>query len=70
MQDISGSLVFVTEAANGIGLGIGRALGRAGVHTAPADIQPDALERARGRVDERHARMMAGFAAARYVGAR
>lgn len=70
MQDVSGSLALVTGAANGIGLGICWALGRADVHAAPADIQPDALERARGRVNERHARMMAGSAAARYVGAR
>ncbi|HEY1932234.1 MAG TPA: SDR family NAD(P)-dependent oxidoreductase [Acetobacteraceae bacterium] len=46
MQNISGKVAFVTGAANGIGLGICRALARAGAHVALADIQPDALERA------------------------
>jgi NAD(P)-dependent dehydrogenase (short-subunit alcohol dehydrogenase family) len=50
MKEISGKVAFVTGAANGIGLGICRALARAGAHVALADIQPDALERARGEI--------------------
>ncbi|HUB12148.1 MAG TPA: SDR family NAD(P)-dependent oxidoreductase [Acetobacteraceae bacterium] len=50
MQDISGRVAFVTGAANGIGLGICRALARAGAQVAMADIQADTLERARAQV--------------------
>ncbi len=50
MQDISGRVAFVTGAANGIGLGICRALARSGTQIALADIQPDALERARSEI--------------------
>jgi len=50
MKDIAGKVAFVTGAANGIGLGICRALARAGAHVALADIQPDALERAREEI--------------------
>lgn len=50
MQDISGRVAFVTGAASGIGLGICRALARSGTHIALADIQPDALERARSEI--------------------
>ena len=50
MKEISGKVAFVTGAANGIGLGICRALARAGAHVALADIQPDVLERARQEI--------------------
>jgi len=50
MKEIAGKVAFVTGAANGIGLGICRALARAGAHVALADIQPDALERARSEI--------------------
>jgi NAD(P)-dependent dehydrogenase (short-subunit alcohol dehydrogenase family) len=50
MRDIGGKVAFVTGAANGIGLGICRALARAGVQVALADIQPDVLERARAEI--------------------
>jgi NAD(P)-dependent dehydrogenase (short-subunit alcohol dehydrogenase family) len=50
MNDIAGKVAFVTGAANGIGLGICRALARAGASVALADIQPDALERARAEI--------------------
>jgi len=50
MQDIAGKVAFVTGAANGIGLGICRALARAGAHVALADIQPEPLERARSEI--------------------
>jgi len=59
MQDISGKVAFVTGAANGIGLGICRALARAGAHLAMADIQPDALESARARIAEMGGRAIA-----------
>lgn len=52
MKDIAGKVAFVTGAANGIGLGICGALARAGAHVAMADIQPDALERARAQIAE------------------
>ncbi len=50
MQEISGKVAFVTGAANGIGLGICRALARAGAHVALADIQPNVLESARQEI--------------------
>jgi NAD(P)-dependent dehydrogenase (short-subunit alcohol dehydrogenase family) len=50
MQDFSGRVAFVTGAANGIGLGICRALARSGTQIALADIEPDALERARSEI--------------------
>lgn len=50
MQDIAGKVAFVTGAGNGIGLGICRALARAGAHVALADIQPGPLERARSDI--------------------
>ena len=50
MNDIGGKVAFVTGAANGIGLGICRALARAGANVALADIQPDALDRARAEI--------------------
>lgn len=50
MQDLDGKVAFVTGAANGIGLGICRALARAGAHVVLADIQADALERARADI--------------------
>ena len=50
MKDIAGKVAFVTGAANGIGLGICRALARAGAHVALADIEPDTLARARSEI--------------------
>lgn len=50
MKDISGKVAFVTGAANGIGLGICRALARAGADVALADIQADALAAARDEI--------------------
>ena len=38
MRELQGKFAFVTGAANGIGLGIARALARAGVNVALADI--------------------------------
>jgi NAD(P)-dependent dehydrogenase (short-subunit alcohol dehydrogenase family) len=39
MKDFSGKTAFVTGAANGIGLGICRALARDGVNIVLADIE-------------------------------
>jgi NAD(P)-dependent dehydrogenase (short-subunit alcohol dehydrogenase family) len=50
MQHVTGKVAFVTGAANGIGLGICRALARAGAHVALADIEPAALQRARAEI--------------------
>src|SRR3984957_14821025 len=46
-MDFSGKTAFVTGAANGIGLGICRALARNGVNIALADIEKEQLEAAR-----------------------
>ena len=46
-MEFSGKTAFVTGAANGIGLGICRALARAGVNLVLADIERTALEKAR-----------------------
>lgn len=47
MTDIQGRTAFITGGANGIGLGIARAFGRAGAKLALADIDADALARAK-----------------------
>jgi NAD(P)-dependent dehydrogenase (short-subunit alcohol dehydrogenase family) len=46
MRDLNGRTAFVTGAASGIGLGICRALARAGVNIALADIEPEPLDKA------------------------
>jgi NAD(P)-dependent dehydrogenase (short-subunit alcohol dehydrogenase family) len=50
MRDLKGKGALVTGAANGIGLGICRALAGAGVDLVLADIERDALERARAEI--------------------
>jgi NAD(P)-dependent dehydrogenase (short-subunit alcohol dehydrogenase family) len=50
-MDFSGKTAFVTGAANGIGLGICRALARNGVNLVLADIEQSALEAARRELD-------------------
>jgi NAD(P)-dependent dehydrogenase (short-subunit alcohol dehydrogenase family) len=47
MMDFSGKTAFVTGAANGIGLGICRALARNGVNLVLADIEQAQLDVAR-----------------------
>ena len=47
MMDFSGKTAFVTGAANGIGLGLCRALARNGVNIVLADIEQSQLEIAR-----------------------
>jgi NAD(P)-dependent dehydrogenase (short-subunit alcohol dehydrogenase family) len=49
-MDFSGKTAFVTGAANGIGLGICRALARNGVNLVLADIEQAALEKARAEL--------------------
>jgi NAD(P)-dependent dehydrogenase (short-subunit alcohol dehydrogenase family) len=50
MRDLTGKGAVVTGAANGIGLGICRALAGAGVDIVLADIEGDTLERARAEI--------------------
>jgi NAD(P)-dependent dehydrogenase (short-subunit alcohol dehydrogenase family) len=59
MQDFAGKYAFVTGAANGIGLGIARALARAGAVVALADIEREPLERARAELEAIGARAIA-----------
>ena len=46
MQDVSGKVAFVTGAASGIGLGIAKALTRAGARVMLCDIEEAVLARA------------------------
>ncbi|HUB96078.1 MAG TPA: SDR family NAD(P)-dependent oxidoreductase [Stellaceae bacterium] len=59
MKDLAGKFAFVTGAANGIGLGIARALAREGVHVALADIEREGIERAAQDVASLGVRTMA-----------
>ncbi|HTO55360.1 MAG TPA: SDR family NAD(P)-dependent oxidoreductase [Myxococcota bacterium] len=52
MTDVQGRTAFITGGANGIGLGIARAFGRAGAKLALADRDVAALERARKELGE------------------
>ena len=46
MKELKGKTAFVTGAASGIGLGIARALARASVNVALADVQKEPLDKA------------------------
>jgi NADP-dependent 3-hydroxy acid dehydrogenase YdfG len=46
MQNLAGKTAFVTGGASGIGLGIAKALGNAGMNLVVADIRADHLEAA------------------------
>ena len=48
--DIAGRTAFITGGANGIGLGIARAFGRAGAKLALADMDVDGLDRAKAEL--------------------
>ena len=50
MTEVAGRTAFITGGANGIGLGIARAFAREGVKLALADIDADALDRARAEL--------------------
>jgi NAD(P)-dependent dehydrogenase (short-subunit alcohol dehydrogenase family) len=51
LLDIKGQVAFVTGAASGLGLGIARTFARAGAKVAMADVEREALERARADVE-------------------
>ncbi len=59
MKDFSGKTALVTGAAQGIGLGICRALAKAGANVAMADIAPDVLEAARAGLEREGAHAIA-----------
>lgn len=59
MKELAGKSAFVTGAAQGIGLGIARALAGAGMNVALADIQADAVERARRDIERLGVRSLA-----------
>jgi NAD(P)-dependent dehydrogenase (short-subunit alcohol dehydrogenase family) len=59
MKDFAGKAAFVTGAAQGIGLGICRALARQGVRLAMADIAPAPLEAARASLEREGATAIA-----------
>ena len=46
MKDLAGKTAFITGGASGIGLGIGRALAKAGTKVMLADIEQTALDKA------------------------
>ena len=50
MKDFKGKAAIVTGAASGIGLGIARNLAREGMNLVLADVEEDALARARGEI--------------------
>jgi NAD(P)-dependent dehydrogenase (short-subunit alcohol dehydrogenase family) len=51
-QDIGSRTAFITGAANGIGLGIARAFGRAGAKLALADMDENGLARAKSELSK------------------
>jgi NAD(P)-dependent dehydrogenase (short-subunit alcohol dehydrogenase family) len=51
MRNLKGRFAVVTGAASGIGLGIARALAKAGAHVALADIRAEAVETARREIE-------------------
>ena len=54
MKDLAGRTAFVTGGANGIGLGLARALLAEGCKVAIADIREDAIEAALKTLDNQH----------------
>jgi NAD(P)-dependent dehydrogenase (short-subunit alcohol dehydrogenase family) len=52
MTDVKGRTAFITGGANGIGLGIARAFGRAGAKLALADRDAAGLERAKKELEQ------------------
>ena len=59
MKEFLGKVAFITGAASGIGLGIAHALARRGMKIALADVERDALERARQDLERRQAEVIA-----------
>lgn len=52
MQNLPGKTAFITGGASGIGLGIARALHKAGMNVVVADIRDDHLEQARAALGD------------------
>jgi len=52
MTEVAGRTAFITGGANGIGLGIARAFARAGARVALADLDAEALDKARIELSE------------------
>ena len=59
MNDLFGKVAFITGAASGIGLGIAHALAGRGMKIVLADVEKDALDRARQDLEERQAEVIA-----------
>jgi len=59
MKDFLGKVAFITGGASGIGLGIAHALARRGMKIALADIEAEALARARQDLERRQAEVIA-----------
>ncbi len=59
MKDFPGKGAFITGGASGIGLGIAHALAKRGMKIALADIEKEALERARRDLERRQAEVIA-----------
>ncbi|HEY0598243.1 SDR family NAD(P)-dependent oxidoreductase, partial [Sphingopyxis sp.] len=51
MQNLNGKTAFITGGASGIGLGIAKALLKAGMNVVVADIRDDHLDQARAELD-------------------
>ncbi len=58
MQQLAGKTAIVTGGASGIGLGISRALLRAGMNVAIGDVQQDALDAAAGSLEAERERVL------------
>ena len=59
MQDLEGKVAFITGGASGIGLAMARSFAAAGMKVVIADIQADALERARAELKGSNADVLA-----------
>ncbi len=59
MKELFGKVAFITGSASGIGLGIAHALAARGMKIVLADIETDALDRARIDLEERQAEVIA-----------
>jgi NAD(P)-dependent dehydrogenase (short-subunit alcohol dehydrogenase family) len=57
MQDVAGKTAFITGGASGMGLGMARAFGDAGMQVMLADIDAESLERAEADLKDRGARV-------------